>query len=68
MSLKNAPTDIISVEIIFKDYVTFNENKIYLTEDVPEHIAEFFKEKLCQNTYFYGFLHNFKNNYQEEPH
>ena len=24
MSLKNAPTDIISVEIIFKDYVTFN--------------------------------------------
>lgn len=27
MTLKNAPTDIISVEIIFKDYVTFNENK-----------------------------------------
>ena len=44
MTLKNAPTDIKSVEIIFKDYVTFNENKIYLTEDVPEHIAEFFKE------------------------
>ena len=44
MALKNAPTDIMSVEIIFKDYVTFNENKIYLTEDVPEHVAEFFKE------------------------
>ena len=44
MTLKNAPTDIISVEIIFKDYVTFNENKIYLTEDVPEYIAEFFKK------------------------
>ena len=43
MNLKTAPTDIISVEIIFKDYVTFNENKIYLTEDVPEYIAEFFK-------------------------
>ena len=35
MTLKNTPTDIISVEIIFKDYVTFNENKIYLNEDVP---------------------------------
>ena len=22
----------------------FNENKVYLTEDVPEHIADFFKE------------------------
>ena len=40
MTLKNAPTDIKSVEIIFKDYVTFNENKIYLTEDVPEHIVK----------------------------
>ena len=44
MSLKLAPTDIISAELVFKDYVTFKENKIYLTEDVPEHIAEFFKE------------------------
>jgi len=44
MTLKIAPTDIMSVEIIFKDYVTFYENKIYLTEDVPEHVAEFFKE------------------------
>ena len=44
MTLKIAPTDIMSVEIIFKDYVTFNENKIYLTEDGPEHVAEFFKE------------------------
>ena len=43
MSLKIAPTDIISAELIFKDYVTFKENKVYLTEDVPEHIAEFFK-------------------------
>lgn len=44
ISLKNAPTDIISVELVFKDHVTFNENKIYLTEDVPDHIAKFFKE------------------------
>ena len=44
MTLKIAPTDIMSVEIIFKDYVTFYENKIYLTEDFPEHVAEFFKE------------------------
>ena len=44
MTLKTAPTDIMSVEIIFKDYVTFKKNKIYLTEDVPGHIAEFFKE------------------------
>ena len=44
MTLKTAPTDIMSVEIIFKDYVTFKKNKIYLTEYVPGHIAEFFKE------------------------
>ena len=44
MTLKLAPTDIISAELVFKDYVTFKENKIYLTEDVPEHIAEFFNE------------------------
>ncbi len=44
MTLKNAPTDIISVEIIFKDYVTFNENKIYLTEDVPGHMLNFSKK------------------------
>ena len=44
MSLKIAPTDIISAEIVFKDYVTFKDNKVYLTEDVPEHIADFFKE------------------------
>ena len=30
--------DLIIVKIDFKD------NKVYLTEDVPEHIAEFFKE------------------------
>ena len=44
MSLKIAPTDIISAEIVFKDYVTFKDNKVYLTEDVPEHIADFLKE------------------------
>ena len=44
MSLKIAPTDIISAELVFNDYVTFKEDKIYLTEDVPENIAEFFKE------------------------
>ena len=44
MTLKIAPTDIISAEILFKDYVTFKDNKVYLTEDVPEHIADFFKE------------------------
>ena len=44
MTLKIAPTDIISAEIVFKDYVTFKDNKVYLTEDVPEHIADFFKE------------------------
>ena len=44
MTLKIAPTDIITAEIEFKDYVTFNDNKVYLTEDVPEHIADFFKE------------------------
>ena len=44
MSLKIAPTDIISAEIIFKDYVTFKDDKVYLTEDVPELIAEFFKQ------------------------
>ena len=43
MNLKLAHTDIISAELIFKDYVTFKGNKVYLTEDVPEHIAEFFK-------------------------
>ena len=44
MYLKIAPTDIISAELVFKDYVTFKENKIYLTEDVPENIAEFLKK------------------------
>ena len=44
MTIKIAPTDIISAELVFKDYVTFKENKVYLTEDVAEHIAEFFKE------------------------
>ena len=44
MYLKIALTDIISAELVFKDYVTFKENKIYLTGDVPENIAEFFKE------------------------
>ena len=44
MSLKIAPTDIMSAEIVFKDYVTFKDNKVYLTEDVPEHIVDFFKE------------------------
>ena len=34
----------MSAEIIFKDYVTFKDNKVYLTEDVPEHIIYFFKE------------------------
>ena len=44
MTLKIVPTDIMSAELVFKDYVTFKENKVYLTEDVPEHIAKFFKE------------------------
>ena len=43
MSLKIVPTDIISAKLVFKDYVTFKDNKVYLTEDVPEYIAEFFK-------------------------
>ena len=43
MTSKIAPTDIISAELVFKDYVTFKENKVYLSEDVPVHIAEFFK-------------------------
>ena len=34
----------MSPELIFKDYITFKENKVYMTEDVPQHIAEFFKE------------------------
>lgn len=44
MNLKIVPTDIISAEIVFKNYVTLKDNKVYLTEDVPEHIADFFKE------------------------
>ena len=44
MSLKIVPTDVISAELIFKDYVSFKDNKVYLTEDVPEHVAEFSKE------------------------
>ena len=43
MTLKLAPTDIMSAELVFKDYVTFKDNKVYLTE-CSEHIAEFFKE------------------------
>ena len=39
MNLKFAPTDIISAELIFKDY--FEENDIYLTEEVPDYIAKF---------------------------
>jgi hypothetical protein len=35
MKSKIAPTDIISAELIFKDYVDFEENVIYLTEEVP---------------------------------
>lgn len=46
MTLKLAPTDIISVELIFKDYVTFKENIVYLTEEVPENVAMFFDEIL----------------------
>ena len=44
MTLKIAPTDIISAELIFKDYVTFKDNKVYLTEDVPEHMLIFSKK------------------------
>lgn len=44
MYLKIVLTDIISAKLVFKDYVTFKENKVYLTEDVLGHIAEFFKE------------------------
>ena len=46
MSPKIVPTDIISAELVFKDYVAFNENKVYLTEDVPDYVAEFFKEMM----------------------
>lgn len=44
MHLKNAPTNSIFAELLFKDYVTFKENIVYLTEDVPEYIAKFFKQ------------------------
>ena len=44
MNLKIFSTDIMSAEIVFKDYVVFKDNKVYLTEDVPRHITEFFKE------------------------
>ena len=43
MCIELVPTDIISAELVFKDYVTFKDNIVYLTEDVPEHIAKFFK-------------------------
>ena len=41
MYSKIAPTDIISAELIFKDYVDFEENVIYLTDEVPDYIAKF---------------------------
>ncbi len=41
MTFKLAPTDIISAELVFKDYVTFKENTIYLTEKVPYKVADF---------------------------
>lgn len=44
MHLKNASTNSIFAELVFKDYVTFKENIVYLTEDVPEYIAKFFKQ------------------------
>lgn len=44
MTLKTTPTNSIFAELVFKDYVTFKENIVYLTEDVPKYIAKFFKE------------------------
>ena len=41
MKSKIAPTDIISAELIFKDYVDFEENVIYLTEEVSYYIVKF---------------------------
>ena len=59
MSLKLAPTDVISVELIFKDYVTFKEKVVYLTEEVPENVAMFFDEILLDFALIIVFLEKF---------
>ena len=41
MHSKNFPTDSISAELIFKKYVNFKENVIYLTEEVTDYVAKF---------------------------
>ena len=43
MNIKIASTGIISAEMIFKDYITFKWNIVYLTEDVLEHVAKYFQ-------------------------
>ena len=43
MNIKIAFTGIISAEMIFKDYITFKWNIVYLTEDVLEHVAKYFQ-------------------------
>lgn len=40
---QNSPYRYYIYWIVFKDYVAFNENKVYLTEDVSYYVAEFFK-------------------------